>query len=68
MRVTIIDYYNNDNYNNYYYHYCYIKLTSSEIPFMVSRVSMKVIAICMVSAVIVVGVVPDSKASALVSR
>ena len=32
---TIIDYYNNDNYNNYYYHYCYIKLTSSEIPFMV---------------------------------
>ena len=29
---------------------------------------MKVIAICMVSAVIIVGVVPDSKGSALVSR
>ena len=31
---------------------------------MVSRVSVKAIAISMVSAVIVVGVVPDSKASA----
>ena len=34
---------------------------------MVARVSVKVIAICMVSAVIIVGVVPDSKGSALVS-
>ena len=34
---------------------------------MVGRVSVKVIAICMVSAVIIVGVVPDSKGSALVS-
>ena len=33
---------------------------------MVSRVSVNVIAICMVSAVIAVGVVPDSKSSALV--
>ena len=35
---------------------------------MVARVSVKVIAICMVSAVIIVGVVPDSKGSALVSQ
>ena len=34
---------------------------------MVARVSVKVITICMVSAVIIVGVVPDSKGSALVS-
>ena len=44
------------------------KLTSSEIPFMVSRVSVNIMALCMVSAVIGVGVVPDSKASDLVSR
>lgn len=35
---------------------------------MVSRVSVNVIAICMVSAVIAVGVVPDSKSRALVRR
>ena len=35
---------------------------------MVSRVSVNIMALCMVSAVIAVGVVPDSKASDLVSR
>ena len=35
---------------------------------MVSRVSVNMIAICMVSSGMAVGVVPDSKASALVSR
>ena len=35
---------------------------------MVARVLVKVIAICMVSAVIIVGVVPDSKGSALVTQ